>query len=86
MLAMRHSSCRRLKRSVNEPRRPSMSAFGPKQTWSSAPPMSAFGGKADMAFCGANVPEHGANFRMLCGWPSPVSLRPVGLVSLLDKC
>jgi hypothetical protein len=29
-----------------------MSAFGPKQTWSSAPHMSAFGGKADMACCG----------------------------------
>ena len=32
-----------------------MSAFGTKQTWVGAPPMSAFGGKADMAFCGANV-------------------------------
>jgi hypothetical protein len=25
-----------------------MSAIGPKQTWASAPHMSAFGGKADM--------------------------------------
>src|SRR5262245_50721882 len=33
-----------------------MSAFGPKQTWTSAVHMSAFGGKADMGFCGANVP------------------------------
>jgi hypothetical protein len=32
-----------------------MSAFGPKQTWPSALHMSAFGGKADMAFCGAYV-------------------------------
>jgi hypothetical protein len=32
-----------------------MSAIGPKQTWPSALQMSAFGGKADMAFCGANV-------------------------------
>jgi hypothetical protein len=31
------------------------SAFGPKQTWPSALHMSALGGKADMAFCGANV-------------------------------
>src|SRR5262249_45917701 len=29
-----------------------MSAFGPKQTWTSATHMSAFGGKADMPFCG----------------------------------
>jgi hypothetical protein len=29
-----------------------MSAFGPKQTSLVAPHMSAFGGKADMAFCG----------------------------------
>jgi len=29
-----------------------MSAFGPKRTWVSAPHMSAFGGKADMIFCG----------------------------------
>jgi len=28
-----------------------ISAFGPKQTCTSAPHMSAFGGKADMAFC-----------------------------------
>jgi hypothetical protein len=32
-----------------------MSAFGPKQTCSFAPHMSAFEGKADMTFCGANV-------------------------------
>jgi hypothetical protein len=32
-----------------------MSASGPKQTWASALLMSAFGGKADMTFCGANV-------------------------------
>jgi hypothetical protein len=32
-----------------------MSAFGPKQTWAGALHMSAFGDKADMAFCGANV-------------------------------
>ena len=32
-----------------------MSAFGPKQTCPSAPHMSAFGGKADMTFCGAHV-------------------------------
>src|SRR5262249_32839173 len=29
-----------------------MSAIGPKQTWTSAPHMSAFGGKADMTLCG----------------------------------
>ena len=29
-----------------------MSAFGPKRTSTSAPHMSAFGGKADMTFCG----------------------------------
>ena len=29
-----------------------MSAFGPKRTWASALQMSAFGGKADMAFRG----------------------------------
>jgi hypothetical protein len=29
-----------------------MSVIGPKQTWASAPHMSAFGGKADMALCG----------------------------------
>jgi hypothetical protein len=29
-----------------------MSAFGPKQTCSFAPHMSAFGGKADMTVCG----------------------------------
>jgi hypothetical protein len=28
-----------------------MSAIGPKQTWISAPHMSAFRGKADMTFC-----------------------------------
>jgi hypothetical protein len=27
-----------------------MSAIGPKQTWTSAPHMSAFGGKADITF------------------------------------
>jgi hypothetical protein len=32
-----------------------LSAYGPKQTWMSALHMSAFGGKADMAFCSANV-------------------------------
>ena len=32
-----------------------MSAFGPKRTSSLAPHMSAFGGKADMTSCGANV-------------------------------
>jgi hypothetical protein len=32
-----------------------MSAIGPKQTWAIALRMSAFGGKADMTFCGANV-------------------------------
>jgi hypothetical protein len=32
-----------------------MSAIGPKQTWASAPHMSAFGGKADMPFCTAYV-------------------------------
>ena len=32
-----------------------MSAIGPKQTSASALHMSAFGGKADIAFCGANV-------------------------------
>jgi len=36
-----------------------MSAIGPKQTWARAPHMSAFGGKADMTYCGANV----------CFWP-----------------
>ena len=34
-----------------------MSAIGPKQTLICAPPMSAFGGKADMTFCYANVCE-----------------------------
>src|SRR5215510_6578751 len=32
-----------------------MSAIGPKQTWPRAPHMSAFGGKADMAYCTAYV-------------------------------
>jgi hypothetical protein len=32
-----------------------MSAIGPKQTWPRALHMSAFGGKADIAYCGANV-------------------------------
>src|SRR6187401_1962423 len=32
-----------------------MSAFGPKQTWSSAPHMSAFRGKADMTSCGKSA-------------------------------
>jgi hypothetical protein len=32
-----------------------MSAIGPKQTSLVALHMSAFGGKADMIFCGANV-------------------------------
>jgi hypothetical protein len=32
-----------------------MSAIGPKQTSLAAPHMSAFGGKADMAYCSANV-------------------------------
>src|SRR5262249_44354405 len=32
-----------------------MSAIGPKQTWATALHMSAFGGKADMTFCSANV-------------------------------
>jgi hypothetical protein len=30
----------------------SISAYGPKQTWASAPHMSAFGDKADMTLCG----------------------------------
>jgi hypothetical protein len=30
-----------------------MSAIGPKQTWTIAPHMSAFMGKADMTFCGS---------------------------------
>ena len=33
-----------------------MSAIGTKQTSPSALHMSAIGGKADMTFCGANVP------------------------------
>ena len=36
-----------------------MSAFGPKQTSSVAPHMSAFGVRADMTCCDANV----------CFWP-----------------
>jgi hypothetical protein len=32
-----------------------MSAFGPKRTSQFAPHMSAFGAKADMTFCDANV-------------------------------
>jgi hypothetical protein len=32
-----------------------MSAIGPKRTSLAAPHMSAFGGKADMTFCAANV-------------------------------
>src|SRR5262249_18248434 len=35
--------------------RPAMSAIGPQQTCAGALQMSAFGGKEDMAFCGANV-------------------------------
>jgi len=31
------------------------SVIGPKQTWALAPHMSAFGGKADMAFCGISL-------------------------------
>jgi hypothetical protein len=31
----------------------SMSAYGPKRTWSLAPHMSALGGKADMPCCTA---------------------------------
>ena len=32
-----------------------MSAFGTKRTSACAPHMSAFGGKADMAFCGKSA-------------------------------
>ena len=32
-----------------------MSAIGPKRTLGSAPHMSAFGAKADMAFCGISL-------------------------------
>ena len=32
-----------------------MSAIGPKQTCTSAPHMSAFGGKADMTICGMSA-------------------------------
>jgi hypothetical protein len=32
-----------------------MSAIGPKQTSIAAPHMSAFGGKADMTFCGKSA-------------------------------
>jgi hypothetical protein len=32
-----------------------MSAIGTKRTWASALQMSAFGGKADMPVCAANV-------------------------------
>jgi hypothetical protein len=32
-----------------------MSAIGPKWTWASALHMSAFGAKADMAFCGISL-------------------------------
>jgi hypothetical protein len=32
-----------------------MSAIGPKRKWASALHMSTFGGKADMAYCSANV-------------------------------
>src|SRR5215510_4127704 len=35
--------------------RSTMSAFGQKQTFRNATAMSAFGGKADMAFCAAHV-------------------------------
>src|SRR5262249_4497320 len=38
-----------------------MSAIGPKQTWAIALHMSAFGGKADMTFCGCLL------FRSLLG-------------------
>ena len=34
---------------------PLMSAIGTKRTCASALQMSAFGGKADMTYCGANV-------------------------------
>src|SRR5262249_16134082 len=47
-LGMRHSFCRRPKRSTNGPRSASMSAFGPKRTSVCALQMSAFGGKADI--------------------------------------
>jgi hypothetical protein len=36
-------------------RRVPMSAIGPWQTWITAPHMSAFGGRADMPVCTANV-------------------------------
>jgi len=32
-----------------------MSAIGPKRTSANAPHMSAFGGRADMTLCGANL-------------------------------
>jgi len=40
---------------VTHPLLAAMSAIGPKQTSVGASHMSAFGGKADMPFCAANV-------------------------------
>src|SRR5215471_6454571 len=44
-----------------------MSAIGPKQTWSSAPHMSAFGGKADIS---------DVMYRVISTWLTP-EVRPV---------
>src|SRR5262245_7796371 len=43
-----------------------MSALGPKRTCAIALQMSAFGGKADMAFVVANSKIKAENFRALC--------------------
>jgi hypothetical protein len=43
-----------------------MSAIGPKQTWPSAPHMSAFGGKADMTVCENPLSRIGGKADMGC--------------------
>jgi hypothetical protein len=46
-----------------------MSAIGPKQTWAIAMHMSAFGGKADITFCGMSA------FAVAIGGEAEVELR-----------
>ena len=43
-----------------------MSAFGPKQTCSFAPRMSAFGGKADMTYCGISLSRSLSGVKRTC--------------------
>jgi hypothetical protein len=54
-----------------------MSAIGPKQTWTDAPHMSAFGGKADMLAMGvAWSPLRRVSFLRVFGNP-PYSDKPI---------